>query len=340
MFTATIKANSISVRYRERSLGAHGEWAKRLMENTPQSAINLRTPRSSWSLSYQSRTKLLDSVNFLHSTSRARTISVSSKKKIYGFKSSFVTLTLPSTQIHSDIIIKSCLNSFLVKMRSIYGLKNYVWKAELQANDNIHFHLVFDIFIHHKAIRFYWNQSIEVLGYVTRYRTKFEGMTLVDYASARGVDIHKALSGFQFGNATGWKSPSTEQAITIHTSGELGGYLSKYMVKGSGKTIDVHGSDNPKEYISIRNLVRIRRFGRVWGRSQSLSKIVYVSHWDWSNLLVYLRSISKDLSGLHKKIYDYCTVYYYDYKLKDNAIRRFLDLQMRELAVTYQYIYP
>jgi len=340
MFTATIKPNSISVRYRERSLGAHGEWAKKLMENTPQSQINLRTPRSSWSLSYQSRTKLLDSVNFLHSTSRARTISVSYNKKIYGFKSSFITLTLPSTQIHSDIIIKSCLNNFLVKMRNIYALKNYVWKAELQANDNIHFHLVFDVFIHHKAIRFYWNQSIEVLGYVSRYQTKFAGMTLLEYAESRGIGVSQAISGFQFGCSTGWKSPSTEQAITIHSSGELGGYLSKYMVKGSGKTIDVQGSSEPKEYISIKNLVRIRRFGRVWGRSQSLSRIKYVSHWDWSSLQNYLRSISRDLSGLHEKIYDYCTVYYYDYKLRNNAIRRFLDLQMRELAITYQYIYP
>ena len=340
MHVATIKANSISVRFKERSLGAHGEWARKLCENSRQDQINLRIPRSSWSLSYQSKTKLLDSVNFLHSTSRARTISVSAKKKIYSYKSSFITLTLPSAQVHSDIVIKSCLNSFLVKMRAIYNLKNYVWKAELQANNNIHFHLVFDIFIHHKAIRYYWNQSIEVLGYVTRYREKFQNMTLAQYSDYRGVDVIKAISGFQFGVATGWKSPSTEQAITIHSSGELGGYLAKYMVKGSGKTVDVQLSDKPKEYISIRNLVRIRRFGRVWGRSQSLSRIAYISHWDWSSLSKYLQSISKNLTGLVEKKFDYCTVFYYDFKLKRNPLRAFLDKQMRDLAITYRYEYP
>ena len=71
------------------------------------------------------------------------------KSKVYQspvqYKLTFITLTLPSKQIHSDNDIKSkCLNQFLIELKKNYGVNRYIWKAEKQENNNIHFHIIAD----------------------------------------------------------------------------------------------------------------------------------------------------------------------------------------------------
>ena len=71
----------------------------------------------------------------------------------------FITLTLQSKQQHTDDeLVRFLLNPFLVYARKYFGVKYYVWKKELQRNGNIHFHLVTDKFIDHKALRATWNR--------------------------------------------------------------------------------------------------------------------------------------------------------------------------------------
>jgi len=88
----------------------------------------------------------------------------------------FVTLTLPSKQIHHDNVIKNeCLDPFLEWMRANetkkgWNVKAYLWRAEAQKEGNIHFHLICDRWIDHKAIRRKWNQLVERLGYISAYR--------------------------------------------------------------------------------------------------------------------------------------------------------------------------
>ncbi|MEA5426816.1 rolling circle replication-associated protein [Arcicella lustrica] len=88
----------------------------------------------------------------------------------------FVTLTLPSKQVHHDNLIKNeCLDPFLewVKATEIkkgWNVKCYLWRAESQKNGNLHFHLIVDRWIDHEAIRKRWNQLINRLGYVDMYR--------------------------------------------------------------------------------------------------------------------------------------------------------------------------
>lgn len=85
----------------------------------------------------------------------------------------FVTLTLPTTQIHSDIEIKRrCLMPFLQECKSCYGLKYYFWKAETQLNGNIHFHLILDTFIHYKKLQTAWNAHLNSLDYINAFAEK------------------------------------------------------------------------------------------------------------------------------------------------------------------------
>ena len=64
-------------------------------------------------------------------------------------------------------------------------MTDYVWKAELQKNQNIHFHLTTNIFIHHATIRTLWNNCINRLGYISEYQSHFSNMTFEEYKSLR-----------------------------------------------------------------------------------------------------------------------------------------------------------
>ncbi len=49
----------------------------------------------------------------------------------------FVTLTLPVPQLHSDRVFRKMQTRFLENMTKTYNVDFYVWKAETQANGNI-----------------------------------------------------------------------------------------------------------------------------------------------------------------------------------------------------------
>ena len=340
MYLATLKPSSITVRYEKQRESIHTQWATKLCRVSSKSLDNLKVKKSSFGLSSQSKAKLLDSINFMHSVSRARTQKVSSKKSIYNFKTSFITLTLPSAQIHSDIEIKKCLNNFLTTLRTVYNVRNYVWKAELQRNDNIHFHIVLDIFINHYAVRHYWNKSLETLGYVSRYRAEWCGLSLKEYANKRKVPIVEAISGFQKGNDTNWSNPATEEVKAVRSNGQLAFYLAKYMVKSVQKSINNGGSSVVKSHISISELVRLRKFGRVWARSQSLSKIKFITRYSYDDLISYVKSISNIKIDFSFKNFEYCSKYYLDFKTVNKKLVKWFALKMSELGITYNYPFP
>lgn len=85
----------------------------------------------------------------------------------------FVTLTLPAEQQHTDKQIKSkCLELFIKALQYRYKIRNYFWRAEVQQNGNLHFHLIFDRYLPAAKISELWNRSVENLGYITRFESK------------------------------------------------------------------------------------------------------------------------------------------------------------------------
>ena len=86
----------------------------------------------------------------------------------------FLTLTLSAVQIHPDQEIKSkILKPFMRWLRESEGCTNYIWKAEVQKNGNIHFHIIIDQFVRKEDIRLKWNECQDNLRYHERYQTKF-----------------------------------------------------------------------------------------------------------------------------------------------------------------------
>jgi hypothetical protein len=108
------------------------------------------------------------------------TYIMESKSKKFNYKKnkekklSLITLTLSEKQKHTDLEIKrNMLNRFILVLQKKYGLQNYIWKAEYQKNGNLHFHIVVDIYIHHKSIRQEWNKIQLDNGYLDNYFKSF-----------------------------------------------------------------------------------------------------------------------------------------------------------------------
>lgn len=109
-------------------------------------------------------------VELLYDVARVKTIYSKSLNKSFRYKLGFLTLTLPSSQIHTDQeILKSCFQPFIREIRILREDFMYVWKAETQANGNLHFHVTTNSFLRKEFINARWNYWVNKLGYVDRY---------------------------------------------------------------------------------------------------------------------------------------------------------------------------
>jgi len=287
---------------------AYNSWVSKYTKK--ESIKNLNKKRSKLEVSKSSKRNIINSVNSLFYHSIKRTIQLSSGKFIYNYKASFITLTLPSDQKHSDTEIKERLNVFLQLLRNKYEVKNYVWKAELQKNDNIHFHLIVDKYINYNALKYYWNKSIKPLGYIDKYAEKFENMTLSEYLTLRseGCDINKRMyfekykNAYYKGKETNWRSPNSVDIKSINNTKSLSHYLAKYLTKASNV--------EERKKTNKATLKRIKEFGKIWSRSQSLSRLKYINKIDYSDIKEIIIKLKKKGNCVIDKIYDYCRVIY------------------------------
>jgi len=175
----------------------------------------------------------------------------------FKFKISFITLTLPTNQFHSDNIIKSaCLNQFLIEASKKWHIKNYIWRAEKQKNGSIHFHILTDKFIPWSELRDVWNRIVNKLGYVEKYRDHMRAFHSEGFQVRSDLlknwDYKAQVKAYQKGKVNDWSSPNSTDVHSIGKINNIRKYILKYTVK----------DDNNGEIL-----------GRMWGCSESLSKI-------------------------------------------------------------------
>ena len=285
---------------------------------------NLSKKKTSVNLSTSSKKNIRDSIFAMYQFSKPRTVQISSGKFIYNFRQSFVTLTLPSKQVHSDVEIKKCLNHFLTNVRRKFGVQNYVWKAELQKNANIHFHLSFDKYLPFGAIQWYWLLAIKPLGYVESYSKKFREMSLIQYADNRKLSIADAIRPFANGKRFNWTKPNCVDVSAVTTASSVSNYLSKYFAKSDDSNLDAG---------------RVEKFGKVWARSQSLSKLEWKHKFDYSEVKEFIRQCLA-MGGLKKIAYDFATVYYVNFKKLVGVHRRWFDFIVISEGKRYNYPFP
>jgi len=125
---------------------------------SPQSARQIRTILAEWS---QAKSANFDSYG---------------KRKPYF---TFITLTLSSDQaaagLSDEEIKRKCLNRF-TQYLTRKGAK-YLWKAEAQANGNIHFHIVGDLFLPVKKANAKWGAILADVGFKVD-QDKFNGLDI------------------------------------------------------------------------------------------------------------------------------------------------------------------
>lgn len=147
----------------------------------------------------------------------------------------FITLTLPSTQVHTDQeITKKVLGAFFEKCRKLQILTNYVWRAEKQKNGNIHYHIITDTYIYFQQVRRLWNVSLERLGYITAYRRKFGRMSLTEYAAQAfnaGKDFNRIAETYAKNVREKWSNPPAVHTAPLQGVSEISKYISKYVSK-------------------------------------------------------------------------------------------------------------
>lgn len=206
---------------------------------------------------------------FLYSVDRELVISGKGKKKV-----GFLTLTLPSKQVHSDKQIKKeCLNQFLTEIRNDYDVKKYIWKAEKQENGGIHFHILTDVFLPVVEIRNKWNRIINKLGYVYEYSQKMKKLTFEEYKIMRLNELQKIKrpvvekiklikKAYEKGKKEKWMNPNSIDIESLKKVKNVGAYIGKYMSK-----------EHKRNELKVEEKNALSVDGRLWYSSTSVSKM-------------------------------------------------------------------
>lgn len=197
----------------------------------------------------------------------------------FKFKVNFITLTLPAAQRHKDDLIKSeCLNQFLTEMRTLWGLQNYIWRAERQVNGSIHFHILTDLFIPWYSIRNVWNRCLAKLGYIRVYQSEHINLSFREYAIKRVQQdsrlkyklernrsqvIQELKRAYEHGIKTNWSDPNSIDIHSLKKVKNVAAYIAKYVSKTTKTPDDAKYCNLDEKPIN----------GRQWFCSQSLSKL-------------------------------------------------------------------
>lgn len=195
-------------------------------------------------VSIKAASKIKKAVYWLHELANKKHLPGTRHKATVLFKSAFITLTLPSTQVHDDKFLqKELLEKFLDYLRKNCRVKNYIWRTEVQANGNLHWHIIIDKYIHHSSIRAKWISLLKPLSYID------------EYAKNNPLLFSKDEKDFSSVN------PPCTEIKSVQNKGQLARYCSKEMSK-------------PTTYKSAQ-LQEIRRAVecRLWGCNVFLSKI-------------------------------------------------------------------
>lgn len=338
MISASLRTNRISVLH-SNSTSVYKHYSNRLdkiiassYNNNNNNVVvseNLNKNKSSFTLSKNSIRNLTESINLLFLLSKKRVVIINKKKKIYNYKASFITLTLPAKQFHTDVKLKEHFSLFLNNIRNTLKVNNYVWKCELQKNGNLHFHLVIDKYINYNVLLYYWNLQLKRLGYVTLYSNKFSKMTLLDYANYRGKKVEECSKAYAFGVKSKWQSPNTVSVNSIYSSKMLASYLSKYISKSSSNNNELTDDE----------LIRASKIGKLWGRSHSISKFPKMSNYDVRSLFAYIKKV-KGSDKIKRVKNDFCTTFYLYFSSLNSEFYKWYRSVFIDVAISSNYKFP
>lgn len=165
-------------------------------------------------LSPSAKKKLIKAINLLVAISRPKKAIDFKTNREFKFRINFITLTLPSAQgAVSDKELKQvALKQWIEYWRDHADGMSYVWRAERQANGNLHFHIITDRYIHYREIRDTWNKRLAAWHFIDEFERKF------NHRFPNSTDVH-----------------------SVQKIKNLGAYIAKYMSKSEKHAQKIDG---------------------------------------------------------------------------------------------------
>lgn len=322
----------ISKQYRNSS----GDWVYR-EKNTTNNASNkdkLVRKFHNFDISINSARNLRKKIDFLYYYSKSRRVKTYSGKVISNFRVLFLTLTIPSPQVHNTgMIITNVLDPFLQICRQRLKMTNYVWRLEFQANGNAHFHILSDTYIDYYFAKKHWNKCLNQLGYIDAYQSKMQSLSYNDYCQMYGRDYkgdkvsnELLFKRYNAGKGTNWKHPNSVDVKSIRSSREIAFYITKYFSK-KDKGQKCNELDNEENSFALRLCY--------WSRSLSRLKLESMPYDYYDADMVQL--LDADDSVI-RCVYDYCVVYYFDIAAVGIYLKKALNAVLNRVKNEAEYI--
>lgn len=269
-------------------------------------------------ISKSGQKKIQEKINWMYILAKSRYQKTYSGKEIFNFKINFLTLTLPSAQMHpTSQITTECFNQFLTEIRLRTNMENYVWRLEFQKNGNLHYHIVTDTYIDYHFCQKIWNRIINKLSYIDKFQAKFSEMNLHQYIGAvkysDHVDFTQLAKRYYKGVAEKWTNAPSVDVKVCTSNKAIAYYISKYFGKNKDNNCKQNKLDNKENSFSLR----------LWFCSRSLSKLTSIVEYqeiipiDWFSLL-------KGLPQVKHLIMDYAQCLFFDIRDLSNSLKSLL----------------
>lgn len=208
-------------------------------------------------LSRITKSKINKAITYINRISQDKQYIDRYSQRLVNYKLTFATLTLSSSQVHTDNEIKGkLLNQFFIEAKNRWNVTHYVWRGEKQLNGSIHFHIVTSCFIPYQELNEVWNRIQNKLGYVDRYSEKMQKLSYYEYRNLfkNNKKYTEALirKSWIKGRSTNWKYPNSTDIHALQFIKDITAYICKYMKKSE----QMKGQE-----------------GRLWSCSHSLSNL-------------------------------------------------------------------
>ncbi len=130
-----------------------------------------------------------------------------------------------------------------------------MWRAEAQKNDNIHFHIIADKYIHWRDLRDSWNRILKDYKYVSKYVSKQDAAYRIENGLPNAISCQgqgrSADSPVPIDQYKAWEDPNSTDIHKLDKVDNVSNYVCKYLTKNQGyRKIEgrIHGSSD-----TIRN---------------------------------------------------------------------------------------
>lgn len=114
-------------------------------------------------LSPNARRKLTYAIKWLTIAAEEKEVYEKKRKSLVKWKINMITLTFQEN-MQDDKLARLLLSKWLEMAAHRFNVNSYVWKAEPQKRGSIHFHLITDVYIPHKELRYTWNRLLRKHG--------------------------------------------------------------------------------------------------------------------------------------------------------------------------------